>query len=93
MRPTRLVYDGAARIIRGPSPAAIAIIKTRGRAVTPVAAVLFMSGIIALIVGASRTLTALRAGTFERPSLPVVGWAAMSLYGVILASVGIIITR
>jgi hypothetical protein len=54
---------------------------------------MFMTGIIALIVGASRTLAALRAGTFERPSLPVVGWAAMSLYGVILASVGIVITR
>lgn len=59
----------------------------------PIAAILFMSGVIALIVGASRAALAIRAGTFERPSLPAAAWLALSLYGLVLASVGIIVGR
>ncbi|HET7168452.1 MAG TPA: hypothetical protein VFI69_04560 [Candidatus Limnocylindrales bacterium] len=60
---------------------------------TPIAVVLFMTGIVSLIVGAVRAVSALRAGTLSRPSLPAGAWLAMSLYGLILASAGIVIGR
>ena len=60
---------------------------------TPIAVVLFMTGIVSLIVGAVRAVSALRTGTLSRPSLPAGAWLAMSLYGLILASAGIVIGR
>lgn len=59
----------------------------------PIAVLLFMSGIISLLVGATRTYLALRAGSLSRPTLPAGAWVAMSLYGLVLASVGIVIAR
>ncbi len=72
------------------APAAAII---QGSLMSPVAVVLFMTGIISLIVGAVRAMSAIRAGTLSRPSLPAGAWLAMSLYGLILASAGIIIGR
>lgn len=60
---------------------------------TPIAVLLFMSGIISLMVGATRTYLALRTGSLSRPTLPAGAWVAMSLYGVVLASVGIVVAR
>ncbi|MGZ9160575.1 MAG: hypothetical protein ACXW4T_05360 [Candidatus Limnocylindrales bacterium] len=60
---------------------------------TPIAVLLFMSGIISLLVGAGRAYTAFRSGNMSRPSLPAGAWVAMSLYGLVLASVGIVIAR
>ena len=57
------------------------------------AIILFMTGTIALIVGATRVVSAIRSGSFERPSLPVAAWTAISLYGLVLATVGIAIGR
>jgi hypothetical protein len=36
---------------------------------------------------------AYRSGALQRPTLPAAAWLAMSLYGLILASVGIVIGR
>ncbi len=59
----------------------------------PIAVLLFMSGMISLLVGAGRAYTAFRSGSMSRPSLPAGAWVAMSLYGLVLASVGIVIAR
>ena len=74
---------------------------------TPVAVVLFMSGVISLIVGAARGLAAVRAGmapqvdaddtpradSAVRRALPSVVWLCIAVYGLVLASVGIAIAR
>lgn len=60
---------------------------------TPIAAILFICGVIALIVGAGRAVLAIRAGTFERPTVPAALWLTVSLYGLVLASVGVVIAR
>ena len=75
---------------------------------SPIAAVIFMSGVIALLVGsiragrAIRTFVTVRAD--DRPArsqpepgvrdaLPSAAWLAVSLYGLVLASAGMLLTR
>ncbi len=60
---------------------------------SPIAVVLFMTGVVALLGGAGRLVMAYRSGALQRPTLPAAAWLAMSLYGLILASVGIVIGR
>ncbi|MGP1674293.1 MAG: hypothetical protein ACTS8Z_03640 [Candidatus Limnocylindrales bacterium] len=60
---------------------------------SPIAAVLFMTGVIALLGGAGRLVVAYHAGSLQRPTLPAAAWLGLSLYGLILASVGIVIGR
>ena len=64
------------------------------------AVVLFMSGMVALLVGASRAAFALRTilranGGLPslRHALPSAGWLMISAYGLVLASVGMLIAR
>ena len=64
------------------------------------AAVLFLSGMVALLVGATRAAFALRAivrahGGLPslRDALPSAGWLIISVYGLVLASAGMLITR
>jgi len=64
------------------------------------ATVLFLSGMVALLVGATRAAYALRAimqahGDLPslRDALPSAGWLMISVYGLVLASVGMLITR
>ena len=64
------------------------------------AVVLFLSGMVALLVGASRAAFALRAivrahGGLPslRHALPPAGWLMISVYGLVLASVGMLLSR
>ena len=73
---------------------------------SPIAAVIFMSGVIALLVGsiragrAIRSLVTVRAD--DRPSppessvrdaLPGAAWLAVSVYGLVLASAAMLLSR
>ncbi len=64
------------------------------------AAVLFLSGMIVLLVGVGRAAIALRSllrthGSLPdlRAALPPAAWLGLSVYGLVLASVGMLLTR
>jgi hypothetical protein len=64
------------------------------------AVVLFLSGMVALLVGASRAAFALRAilrahGGLPslRQALPSAAWLMISVYGLVLASAGMLLSR
>ena len=73
---------------------------------SPITAVIFMSGVFALLVGsiragrAIRTFVTVRADHRRaapepsvREALPSAAWLAVSLYGLVLASAGMLLTR
>ena len=65
------------------------------------AAVLFLSGMTVLLVGGARAAFAIHAlwrahgGTLPslRHAVPPAAWLSLSVYGLVLASVGMLITR
>lgn len=64
------------------------------------AAVLFLSGMIVLLVGAGRAALALRSllrahGSWPdlRTALPPAAWLGLSVYGLVLASAGMLLAR
>ena len=70
---------------------------------SPVIALAFLCGMIALLTGVGRVIPALRAAlttelratpaeTDVRRWLPSLGWGAVALYGLILASAGMLLT-
>ena len=74
----------------------------------PIVAVLFMSGIILTIVGAGRATAIIRVGRGvvanerggtqpiplrERSDIATLAWLAVSAYGLLLASAGILLGR
>jgi hypothetical protein len=74
--------------------------------VSAITAVIFMSGVIALLVGSVRAGEAIRAlvtvraddrradpEPSVRDALPGAAWLAVSLYGLVLASAAMLLTR
>lgn len=62
----------------------------------PLAIVLFMTGMVALLVGAARATIAIRTALLapeHRRAVPAVAWSVVSVYGLVLASIGMLITR
>jgi hypothetical protein len=76
--------------------------------VSPVIALAFMCGVIALLTGAARGIAAVRTAAATpvpvvddavvpapvvRHWLPSAGWGAVALYGLVLASAGMLLAR
>jgi hypothetical protein len=64
------------------------------------AALVFLSGTVVLLVGAARVAFALRALLAERGPLPpfrqvlpTAGWLSLALYGLLMASAGMLLAR
>ena len=74
---------------------------------SPVIALAFLCGMIALLTGAARGITALRAAVTTRVPvegtgdpevvvrhwLPSLAWGSVALYGLVLASAGMLLAR
>ena len=64
------------------------------------AAAIFLSGIVVLLVGATRVAFAIRRHVAAgeplpsvRQALPTAGWLSLSVYGLLLASAGMLLAR
>ena len=74
---------------------------------SPVIAIAFLCGMIALLTGAARGIAAVRAAVTTRVQaegaadpevvvrhwLPSIAWGTVALYGLVLASAGMLLTR